>query len=71
MKPWKFNIGDIVTATVQEDYHHCQRMLVFSRVAEETAEYTARWYILTHYKMGEMVRTRVSEEEIVPIPKKP
>lgn len=71
MKPWKFNLGDIVTAKVQEDYGHAQRMLVFSRVTEETADGIFRRYVVTHYKSGDMVRSTVAEEEIALLPEKP
>lgn len=62
---WKFKIGDIVNPVVNEGYEHAARMVITARVTEEYAQHTERFYICSHYKLGDYVRTRQLETELV------
>lgn len=61
---FKYKIGDFVTPIVSSGYEHATKMVIFARVTEERAQHVERYYICSHYKLGEYVRSRVDDSEI-------
>lgn len=62
---WKYKLGDFVTPVVMHESDHATKMVVTARVTEEYAKHTERSYICSHYKLGDFVRQRILESELV------
>jgi hypothetical protein len=65
MENWKYKIGDFVNPVVMNGYEHATKMVVTARVTEEYANHVERYYICSHYKLGDYVRTRQLETELM------
>lgn len=65
MEQFKHKIGDFVSPAVMDNYEHATKMIVTARVTEEYANHTERYYICSHYKLGDYVRQRLAESELV------
>lgn len=63
---WKYKCGDFVTPVVHGNYEHATKMVVTARVIEEYADHAERYYICSHYKLGDYVRQRLIESELTP-----
>lgn len=62
---WKYKIGGFVNPVVMDDCQHATKMVITARVTEEYANHVERFYICSHYKLGDYVRTRQLETELV------
>ena len=66
MENWKYKIGDLVTPIPHDNYEHGVKMVITGQITEEYAQHTERWYICSHFKLGDYVRTKVMESELSP-----
>lgn len=65
MEKFKYNIGDFVCPVVMDSYEHATKMVVTGRVLEEYAGHVERYYICSHFKLGDYIRQRLTETEII------
>jgi hypothetical protein len=64
MNDWKYKLGEFVTPITGHSLEHAVKMIVVGRVTEEYEQHTERYYICAHYKLGDFIRSRMSESEI-------
>lgn len=65
MNDWKYKLGDFVTPAMGYSLEHTTKMIVVGRITEEYAQHTERYYLCSHFKLGDFVRSRLTEPEIV------
>lgn len=70
-EPFKHKIGSFVSPAVMDDCEHARKMIVTARVTEEYASHTERYYICSHYKLGDYIRQRIAESELIVWKEKP
>lgn len=61
----KYKLGDFVSPAVMDNCEHATKMIVTARVTEEYANHTERYYICSHYKLGDYIRQRLAESELI------
>lgn len=65
MPTFKYSIGYFVMPIVHDDWPHEMKMVVTGRVTEEYANHIERYYICSHFRLGDLIRQRFDESEIV------
>lgn len=63
-EPFRYKIGSFVSPATS-DKHTATKMIVTARVTEEYASHAERYYICSHYRLGEYVRQRIAESELI------
>lgn len=66
MGKWKYDIGAFVTPVVMHALEHATKMVITARIETEYADHTELWYLCSHYKLGDYIRTQLLESELSP-----